>query len=253
MSQENVELTHRSLDAFNRHDLAAVLALMDDDVESDSLIVAIEGGYHGHDGVRRLWEDAHNAVPDLTIEAVEVRDLGDLTVATRTFAATARVATCPSIRRSGTSAGGGTGSASGGRLPQRGRSPRSRRPVGARRSRRLLSLRDTARAMSQENVELVRFRLRRLRPRRFRRRRVRSIPRRRVPSGCRREPGGGGFRGVATAFGTSSSAWGGRSRSQRSIPGTSTTGRGSGNRLTSAVAARPADGGRWRTKGCRNV
>ena len=31
-------------------------------------------------------------------------------------------------------------------------SPRSRRPVGARRSRRLLSLRDTARAMSQETI-----------------------------------------------------------------------------------------------------
>ena len=37
-----------------------------------------------------------------------------------------------------------------------GRSPRSRGPVGARRSRRLLSLRDTARAMSQENVEIAR-------------------------------------------------------------------------------------------------
>ena len=36
------------------------------------------------------------------------------------------------------------------------RSPRSRGAVGARRSRRLLSLRDTARAMSQENVEVVR-------------------------------------------------------------------------------------------------
>ena len=35
-------------------------------------------------------------------------------------------------------------------------SPRSRGAVGARRSRRLLSLRDTARAMSQENVEIVR-------------------------------------------------------------------------------------------------
>ena len=35
------------------------------------------------------------------------------------------------------------------------RSPRSRGAVGARRSRRLLSLRDTARAMSQENVEIV--------------------------------------------------------------------------------------------------
>src|SRR5205809_6470582 len=35
------------------------------------------------------------------------------------------------------------------------RSPRSRGVVGARRSRRLLTLRDTARAMSQENVEIV--------------------------------------------------------------------------------------------------
>ena len=35
------------------------------------------------------------------------------------------------------------------------RSPRSRGAVGARRSHRLLSLRDTARAMSQENVELL--------------------------------------------------------------------------------------------------
>ena len=34
-------------------------------------------------------------------------------------------------------------------------SPQSRGPVGARRSRRLLSLRDTARAMSQENVEIL--------------------------------------------------------------------------------------------------
>ncbi len=81
MSQENVELVRRLLDAFNRQHLAAVLALMDDDVESDSVLVAIEGGYHGHDGIRRLWEDVHNAIPDLTIEAVEVRDLGDLTVA----------------------------------------------------------------------------------------------------------------------------------------------------------------------------
>src|SRR3954452_282789 len=35
--------------------------------------------------------------------------------------------------------------------------PRSCGAVGARRSRRLLSLRDTARAMSQENVEMVRM------------------------------------------------------------------------------------------------
>src|SRR5439155_16151918 len=42
-------------------------------------------------------------------------------------------------------------------LYEPGGSPRSRGPVGARRSRRLLNLRDTARAMSQENAELIRF------------------------------------------------------------------------------------------------
>src|SRR4051794_28846367 len=41
-------------------------------------------------------------------------------------------------------------------LRDQGRGPRSRGAVGARRSRRLLTLRDTARAMSQENVEIVR-------------------------------------------------------------------------------------------------
>ena len=50
-------------------------------------------------------------------------------------------------------------------VPGASRSPRSRGAVGARRSRRLLSLRDTARAMSQENVEIVRGRYRRVQPR----------------------------------------------------------------------------------------
>src|SRR3954468_17499170 len=41
-------------------------------------------------------------------------------------------------------------------LPGQDRGLRSRGPLEARRSRRLLSLRDTQRAMSQENVEIVR-------------------------------------------------------------------------------------------------
>src|SRR4029079_4940250 len=39
-------------------------------------------------------------------------------------------------------------------LRDKGRGPRSRRPVGARRSRRLLSLRDTARAMSRNDARI---------------------------------------------------------------------------------------------------
>jgi hypothetical protein len=54
MSQENVKRYRRSLEAFNRRDLNAFLALMDDQVEVGSRQVAIEGGYHGHEGLRRL-------------------------------------------------------------------------------------------------------------------------------------------------------------------------------------------------------
>jgi ketosteroid isomerase-like protein len=83
MSQENVELLRRSVIAFNRRDLDAYLALMDDDVEGIPRAVAMEGGdyYHGHDGVRRWWKDLFDVFPDFTVEAVEVRDLGDSTLA----------------------------------------------------------------------------------------------------------------------------------------------------------------------------
>jgi ketosteroid isomerase-like protein len=81
MSQENVDLYRRCVDAFNRRDLNAFLALMDDDVEAVSRLVAIEGGLRGHDGIRRWWESWFDVWPDYEIEVVEVRDLGDVTLA----------------------------------------------------------------------------------------------------------------------------------------------------------------------------
>ena len=84
MSQENVELIWRGFDAFNRQDLDAYLALMDDDVEFVPRQGAMEGesSYRRHDGVRRWWNSLFDVFPDYTIEVVEVRDLGDLTFAT---------------------------------------------------------------------------------------------------------------------------------------------------------------------------
>jgi ketosteroid isomerase-like protein len=85
MSQENVELARQAFDAFNRRDLGAYLALMDADVEAGSLLVALEGDYRGHAGIRRWWRNLHEVLPDYTGEVVDVRDLGDLTlVALRT-------------------------------------------------------------------------------------------------------------------------------------------------------------------------
>ena len=87
MSQENVERTYRAMDAVNRRDLDTLLALADDDVEAVPAAVAVDGGYQGHEGMRRWWKNWLDVFPDWSIEVVEVRDLGDLTVATLGFRA----------------------------------------------------------------------------------------------------------------------------------------------------------------------
>jgi ketosteroid isomerase-like protein len=81
MSQENVALHFRAMAAVNQRDLDALLALMDPNVEAVSALVAIEGGYRGHDGMRRWWGNLLAAFPNFTSEVDEVRDFGDVTVA----------------------------------------------------------------------------------------------------------------------------------------------------------------------------
>jgi len=80
MSRENVETVRRAYDAFNKRDLDGLLSLMSDDIESGSRLVAVEGGFHGHDGVRRWWSSLFDNFPDLEIEVVDIRDLGDAAV-----------------------------------------------------------------------------------------------------------------------------------------------------------------------------
>jgi ketosteroid isomerase-like protein len=77
----NVELALRAYDAFNRRDWDAFVALMDDDVEIVTRIAAIEGRRHGHAGMRGWWDAMLAAFPDYDTEVVEVRDLGDVTLA----------------------------------------------------------------------------------------------------------------------------------------------------------------------------
>jgi ketosteroid isomerase-like protein len=81
MSRENVDTLRRAFDALNRRDMDALLALMDDDVQTESRLAPMEGGYRGHEGVRRWWTNLLDVFPDFRTEAVEVRDVGDLTVA----------------------------------------------------------------------------------------------------------------------------------------------------------------------------
>jgi SnoaL-like domain len=82
MSQENVELYRRGIEAFNRRDLDGFLALAHPNVVGVSRILAIEGGpYRGHDGVRAWWKGLLDVFPDFFIEILWVRDGGQVTVA----------------------------------------------------------------------------------------------------------------------------------------------------------------------------
>ena len=81
MSGENVKLYRQGIDAFNRRDLDAFLALAHPDVVGVSRVLAVEGGtYHGHEGTREWWNNLLGVFPDFTIEVVSVRDAGLLTV-----------------------------------------------------------------------------------------------------------------------------------------------------------------------------
>ena len=84
MSRENVKLYYRAVDALNRRDLDAYLAVMADDVEAVPRTGALEGesSYRGHDGVRRWLNSLLDVFPDYSMELADVRDLGDLTLAT---------------------------------------------------------------------------------------------------------------------------------------------------------------------------
>jgi ketosteroid isomerase-like protein len=80
MSQENVEVVRGTFDAFNARDLDAFLGYMDPEVEYRSLVLEVEGAYHGHEGIRSWWESVLTVFPTWSPQIVEARDLGDRVV-----------------------------------------------------------------------------------------------------------------------------------------------------------------------------
>jgi hypothetical protein len=82
MSQENVDVVRRSVEAFPR-DVEEMLSYFDPEGELHSAIVGgAEGNvYRGHEGVRRWFADSFESFEELRNEWSEFRDLGDRVLA----------------------------------------------------------------------------------------------------------------------------------------------------------------------------
>jgi ketosteroid isomerase-like protein len=82
MSERNVELHRRAIEAFNARDIEALIPLCDSDIELHSAFAAIGGGiYNGHDGLRtyfRDYEDAWGA--EIRAQPEAYFDLGEHTL-----------------------------------------------------------------------------------------------------------------------------------------------------------------------------
>jgi ketosteroid isomerase-like protein len=76
MSQATVQLVQRFYDAFDKHDVSALLNVVHPEVEFKSLIVEVEGGFVGHDGVRLYLSDLFATFPDFRVEVDEVSPIG---------------------------------------------------------------------------------------------------------------------------------------------------------------------------------
>ena len=84
MSEQNVELARRALEAYNAHDVEAFLAVFDPGIEFHSAFEAVGGGvYRGHDGMRRFFEELVDAWGEdgLHLESEAYFDLGEHTLA----------------------------------------------------------------------------------------------------------------------------------------------------------------------------
>src|SRR5919204_5299835 len=76
MSQENVEVIRRAVEALNDRDVNRYLACCTEDVELLPPTSAIEGAYEGTAGVRRFLADIQAAMPDFRLDIERLESTG---------------------------------------------------------------------------------------------------------------------------------------------------------------------------------
>jgi ketosteroid isomerase-like protein len=83
MSERNVELTRRAVEAYNARDIEAMVAYFDPRIEFHGAFAAVGGAvYQGHDGMRRWHRDQEDAWGnEVRVEPEAYFDLGENTLA----------------------------------------------------------------------------------------------------------------------------------------------------------------------------
>jgi hypothetical protein len=82
VSEQNVELHRRTIEAFNARDIGKFIAFCDPTIELHSTFAELGNLYVGHDGVRRWYRELEDAFGDqLRVEPEMFFDLGEHTVA----------------------------------------------------------------------------------------------------------------------------------------------------------------------------
>ena len=77
MSEDNVELVHKAVDATNKRDLATLDAIFSEEGEFHSTFAASEGRvFRGRDGVRDYFATLSEVFDDMRIEIEEIADAG---------------------------------------------------------------------------------------------------------------------------------------------------------------------------------
>src|SRR5438128_2704187 len=87
MSERNVELARRWVEAYNARDIKALISCCDPSIEFHAVYAAVGGGvYHGHDGLREFFRDVEDAWGDESrLEPERYFDLGAHSLAYHVF------------------------------------------------------------------------------------------------------------------------------------------------------------------------
>ena len=90
MSQENVEIVRRTIEAWNRRDIKSALQALDPEIQFEHRVAALQGSFVGLDGVRGWLADLAEHFCAWRIYCEDIRDLGDRVLALGTNRATGR-------------------------------------------------------------------------------------------------------------------------------------------------------------------